>query len=211
MGKLNEIQEEVKQSYGSNSFTTTIKDNTVEFDSAKDSFTFKDEVNVPSLKINGETVQAGPADWNTLENKPFYESRYSISTIPADYQQGETINLPQDLWNASIGNVCEAVNEAGTVTYTSTKLASGMGAPAGTFSCRLLNNLDETIGTVNFENYKPTTFIGSATLAGFTLKYVDLKTLDSKFIPQLGGVEFKVSGGDLMAKVDGDWVTITVS
>lgn len=56
MGNLNEIQKQTTQSYGDNSFTTTIKENTVEFDSAKDSFTFNDEVNVPSLKVNGQEI-----------------------------------------------------------------------------------------------------------------------------------------------------------
>ena len=57
MGKLNEIQEQTTQSWGDNSFITTITNDTVEFDSARDSFTFKDEVNVPSLAINGQTSQ----------------------------------------------------------------------------------------------------------------------------------------------------------
>ena len=56
MGNLNEIQKQTTQSYGDNSFTTTIKENTVEFDSAKDSFTFNDEVNVPGLKVNGQEI-----------------------------------------------------------------------------------------------------------------------------------------------------------
>ena len=82
MGNLNEIQKQTTQSYGDNSFTTTIKENTVEFDSAKDSFTFNDEVNVPSLKVNGQEITpAEPqvqADWNQttstgsdyIKNKP---------------------------------------------------------------------------------------------------------------------------------------------
>ena len=57
MGKLNEIQEQTTQSWGDNSFTTKITNDTVEFDSARDSFTFKDEVNVPSLAINGQATQ----------------------------------------------------------------------------------------------------------------------------------------------------------
>ena len=68
MGKLNEIQKQTTQSFGDNSFTTTIKENTVEFDSAKDSFTFNDEVNVPSLKVNGQEITSTEpqvqADWN---------------------------------------------------------------------------------------------------------------------------------------------------
>lgn len=44
MGKFNEIQEQTTQSFGSNSFTTTIKEDTVEFDSAKDKFNMKDPV-----------------------------------------------------------------------------------------------------------------------------------------------------------------------
>lgn len=72
MGKLNEIQKQMTQSYGDNAFTTTIKDDTVEFDSLKDKFTFKDEIEVPSLKVNGEpVVPAEPqqqADWNQNDN-----------------------------------------------------------------------------------------------------------------------------------------------
>lgn len=80
MGKFNEIQDEKTQSWGGNSFTTTVKEDTVEFDSAKDKFTFKDEVEVPSLKVNGESVSSQvQSDWNQTEtsepdyinNKPF--------------------------------------------------------------------------------------------------------------------------------------------
>lgn len=68
MGKLNEIQEEVKQSFGSNSFTTTIKQNTVEFDSKADSFTFADPVNIEGdLTIsNGGSISAGEISAESL-------------------------------------------------------------------------------------------------------------------------------------------------
>ena len=62
MGKLNEVQEQMTQSYGSNSFTTTIKDTTVEFDSAKDKFTFKDPIEVPSISVNGQESVAFTSD-----------------------------------------------------------------------------------------------------------------------------------------------------
>lgn len=58
MGKLNEIQEETKQSYGNNSFTTKIANDAVEFDSARDQFKFLDPVDVPELTINGVPVEA---------------------------------------------------------------------------------------------------------------------------------------------------------
>ena len=91
MGNLNEIQKQTTQSYGDNSFTTTIKENTVEFDSAKDSFTFNDEVNVPSLKVNGQEITPSEsqvqADWNQndseavdyIKNKPTIPSTQSQS------------------------------------------------------------------------------------------------------------------------------------
>lgn len=70
MGKFNEIQDEKTQSWGGNSFTTTVKEDTVEFDSAKDKFTFKDAVDVPSLSINGESVSAQvQADWNQNDSE----------------------------------------------------------------------------------------------------------------------------------------------
>lgn len=59
MGKLNEIQEETKQSFGNNSFTTKIANDAVEFDSARDQFKFLDPVDVPKLTINGEPVVPG--------------------------------------------------------------------------------------------------------------------------------------------------------
>jgi len=69
MGKFNEIQEQVTQSWGGNSFTTTIKDNTVEFDSAKDKFTFKDPVEVPSINVGGtESVPFSAEDKAKLDN-----------------------------------------------------------------------------------------------------------------------------------------------
>ena len=70
MGNLNEIQKQTTQSYGDNSFTTTIKENTVEFDSNGLMFNFLDPVNVPSLSINGEEIggEIEPqvqSDWTT--------------------------------------------------------------------------------------------------------------------------------------------------
>ena len=93
MGNLNEIQKQTTQSYGDNSFTTTIKENTVEFDSAKDSFTFNDEVNVPSLKVNGEEITPSEpqvqADWNQttstgpdyIKNKPAIKAGQGAKSI----------------------------------------------------------------------------------------------------------------------------------
>lgn len=80
---------------GSNSFTTTVKEDTVEFDSAKDKFTFKDEVEVPSLKVNGQTVSSQvQADWNQtntsavdyIKNKPTIPS----SQVQADWNQNNS-------------------------------------------------------------------------------------------------------------------------
>lgn len=59
MGKFNEIQEQTTQSYGSNSFTTTVKQDAVEFDSAKDKFKFLDPIDAPEITINGEPVVSG--------------------------------------------------------------------------------------------------------------------------------------------------------
>ncbi len=59
MGKLNEIQEQTTQSFGDNAFTTTIKNDTVEFDSLKDKFTFKDPIDAPGITIDGEPVVPG--------------------------------------------------------------------------------------------------------------------------------------------------------
>ena len=93
MGNLNEIQEQTTQSFGNNSFTTTIKENTVEFDSTKDSFTFNDEVNVPSLKVNGQEITPSEpqvqADWNQnnvaskdyIKNKPAIKAGQGSNSI----------------------------------------------------------------------------------------------------------------------------------
>lgn len=58
MGKINEIQESATQSYGSNGFTTTIKEDTVEFDSIKDNFTFKDTVEINENLVVDGTIEA---------------------------------------------------------------------------------------------------------------------------------------------------------
>lgn len=69
MGKFNEIQEESTQSWGGNSFTTKVTDTTVEFDSAKDSFTFNDPVEVPSINIGGtQSVPFSAEDKTKLDN-----------------------------------------------------------------------------------------------------------------------------------------------
>ena len=105
MGNLNEIQKQTTQSYGDNSFTTTIKENTVEFDSAKDSFTFNDEVNVPSLKVNGQEITPTEpqvqADWGRDDNSlpDFIKNKPAIKA-----GQGENSNIEGDLvGNSSAG------------------------------------------------------------------------------------------------------------
>ena len=89
MGKLNEIQEQTTQSYGDNSFTTTIKNDTVEFDSAKDSFTFNDPIEVPELKINGTEIVAFDAEdrakLDSLQTPMQIEGRVdSAELLPTD-------------------------------------------------------------------------------------------------------------------------------
>ena len=95
MGKLNEIQKQTTQSYGDNSFTTTIKENTVEFDSLKDSFTFNDEVNVPSIKINGTEIATFDA-----EDKAKLDSL--TTTMQVKGRIDDISDLPDD---ASVGDV----------------------------------------------------------------------------------------------------------
>lgn len=95
MGKLNEIQEQMTQSYGDNAFTTTIKDNTVEFDSLKDKFTFADEVEVPSLKVNGESVNSQvQSDWNQSDSEAvdFIKNKPTIPSaqIQSDWNQNDS-------------------------------------------------------------------------------------------------------------------------
>ena len=95
MGKLNEIQEQTTQSWGDNSFTTSIKVDTVEFDSAKDSFTFNDPVNVPGLKINGTEIATFDA-----EDKAKLDSL--TSTMQVKGRIDDISDLPVD---ASVGDV----------------------------------------------------------------------------------------------------------
>lgn len=96
MGKLNEIQEQTTQSWGSNSFTTKITDQTVEFDSAKDSFTFMDEVNVPALKVNGQSsvafTEEEKAKLATVTSPMNMKGRVdSVADLPTeDVQVGDT-------------------------------------------------------------------------------------------------------------------------
>ena len=100
MGNLNEIQKQTTQSYGDNSFTTTIKENTVEFDSAKDSFTFNDEVNVPGLKVNGqEIIPTEPqvqVDWNQNDSEAvdYIKNKPTITPtepqVQADWNQNDS-------------------------------------------------------------------------------------------------------------------------
>ena len=84
----------IKQSYGDNSFTTTIKDGTVEFDSAKDSFTFNDPVNVPGLKINGTEIVTFDAEdkakLDSLATTMQVKGRIDdISDLPVDASVGD--------------------------------------------------------------------------------------------------------------------------
>lgn len=94
MGKLNEVQEQTTQSFGSNAFTTTVKENTIEFDSAKNSFTFVDPIEAPALTINGqEVVPQVQADWNQNDNTKadFIKNKPTISEqLQADWNQDDS-------------------------------------------------------------------------------------------------------------------------
>ena len=109
MGNLNEIQKQTTQSYGDNSFTTTIKENTVEFDSAKDSFTFNDEVNVPSLKVNGQEITPTEpqvqADWNqtTITESDYIKNKPAIKA-----GQGENSIIEGNIDNNVAGDFSHA-------------------------------------------------------------------------------------------------------
>ena len=85
----------IKQLYGDNSFTTTIKENTVEFDSTKDSFTFNDPVEVPELRLNGTEIVAFDA-----------EDRAKLDSLQTPMQIKGRVDgvgdLPED---ASVGDV----------------------------------------------------------------------------------------------------------
>ena len=85
----------IKQSYGDNSFTTTIKDDTVEFDSTTDSFTFNDPVNIPGLKINGTEIATFGA-----EDKAKLDSL--TTTMQVKGRIDDISDLPDD---ASVGDV----------------------------------------------------------------------------------------------------------
>ena len=94
MGKLNEIQEQTTQSWGDYSFTTSIKVDTVEFDSSKDSFTFNDPVNVPGLKINGTEIATFDAEdkakLDSLTTTMQVKGRIDgISDLPDDASVGD--------------------------------------------------------------------------------------------------------------------------
>lgn len=95
MGKFNEIQEQTTQSWGSNSFTTTIKDNTVEFDSAKDKFTFTDPVEVPSINVNGQESVAFTSEdrikLDNLQTPMQIKGRVdSVAELPTEAEIGDT-------------------------------------------------------------------------------------------------------------------------
>lgn len=108
MGKFNEIQEQTTQSWGSNSFTTTIKDNTVEFDSAKDKFTFTDPVEVPSITIGGSnSVPFTSEDRTKLDN---------LQTPMQIKGRVDTVEDLDDLTDVTVGDVY-LVGESGQETF----------------------------------------------------------------------------------------------
>ena len=145
MGKLNEIQKQTTQSYGDNAFTTTIKDDTVEFDSLKDKFTFKDEVEVPSLKINGEVVVPGggsqvQSDWNQddteavdyIKNKPIKSGEGTNSVLIGNIDQNNATgdySVAEGSMTTASGDYSHAEG-AGTTASGDQSHAEGAGTTA---------------------------------------------------------------------------------
>lgn len=122
MGKINEIEKQTTQSYGSNSFTTTIKEDTVEFDSAKDSFTFNDPIDVPSISIDGQEIIGGATSTVVAEipvqNKNFDEALWGIMTDNSSsytfYESKKTLIEPGKFVNGTLtfgDTVYELTNE----------------------------------------------------------------------------------------------------
>ena len=131
MGNLNEIQKQTTQSYGDNSFTTTIKENTVEFDSAKDSFTFNDEVNVPSLKVNGQEITPTEpqvqADWNQTTST---ESDYILNKPAIKAGQGVNSIVEGDIDNNVVGGVYAHAEGSYTIASGENSHAEGCSTTA---------------------------------------------------------------------------------
>ena len=146
MGKLNEIQKQMTQSYGDNAFTTTIKDDTVEFDSLKDKFTFKDEVEVPSLKVGGEPITPVEpqvqADWNQydssatdyIKNKPVDNSN-NVKLGSGSPSISGSSNVIIGTQNSSISGTndskCVAIGGAISVSTASVQGAVRLGGYGG--------------------------------------------------------------------------------
>ena len=238
MGKLNEIQKQMTQSYGDNAFTTTIKDDTVEFDSLKDKFTFKDEVEVPSLKVGGESVSSQvQADWNQNDSEsPDYiknricgvtgeEPNYFVDTIITEnVNYSNSFNWSQIIEKGETYNVTFNGN-----TYVSTAVeGSTIGTYPGTL-CLPLDNKKWVLVCDYMKQYLSPyngAILGNLPSYPFDVQVYtggyEYETIDENFIPdtiartsQLGGVQFKIEGSPaaLMASLDGGttWQTVTLS
>jgi len=238
MGKLNEIQEQMTQSYGDNAFTTTIKDDTVEFDSLKDKFTFKDEVEVPSLKVGGESVSSQvQADWNQNDSEsPDYiknricsvageEPKYYVDTIVTE-NSNNRFNWSERIKEGETYTVTFNGN-----TYVSTAVSGNSIAsyPYPGTLCLPISNSRWLIVCDTISKYlypyngtvlgilPPFPYDIQAYTGGYTYD-----TIDENFIPdtiartsQLGGVQFKIEGSPATLKASLDdgstWQTVTLS
>lgn len=118
MGKLNEIQQETKQSFGNNSFTTKIAQDAVEFDSAADKFKFLDPIDAPAITINGEQVV--PGGGLLPDDNGNYNMGNDNNSFGSSAKNNVTIGAPSSSSVANVNNGSGSliVGEHNTMTQT---------------------------------------------------------------------------------------------
>ena len=193
MGKLNEIQKQMTQSYGDNAFTTTIKDDTVEFDSLKDKFTFADEVEVPSLKVNGESVSSQvQSDWNQNDSEAadYIKNKPEIPTpepqVQADWNQNDSSAVDY-VKNRPFYQIGEA-SLIGEVV-ASTSMMSFI------LSTALINDKTYTVN-INGTDYSVTSTIGAGGLVTLNSPYGNIFYDPNHTVAQTPNNAFVASAGN---------------
>lgn len=166
------------QTFGNEGWNTVAKE-----DILKDIFQIKEEI-LEELEDYIEEV-IPQADWNQVDGnaKDFikgriaYEDIKTLGTLSDDFDASEEITSNIEV---EVGQKIRVHNSS--IDITATIKYAGASA-VNYYTANLINEEEQSIGQLQFAYKKLTGVTGISTLASAVIDYIELKTLDDKFIP----------------------------
>lgn len=159
------------QMYGNSGWTTVGAENIEKFinTEAKNAISECKDIpeGIPSLDENGRIPE---------DLMPYGEITYLLGTIADDFDGSQS--LTSDI-EVAVGQSIRVYNDTIDITAT---LVYGSGTTEYSFAY-LIDDNEQSVGSVNFQNNKLTGVSGDAVLAGANIEFTEILTIEDKYIP----------------------------